>query len=200
MNTIERIDFLIKRSGLSRRKLAIKANIPPSSLQSAMERGNMKMEMLEKIARAFGISPADLYDWSNDSGERQRVDRIDDSYMESCLFDEFDSDAIEGFLKTLLSFGYVTSYIDGNFHVRKSMWTGDRYEREKVVFIVPDSEMRELIQKQLSYAKFNLQEVLENVHCFYVQKENTAVEAPPAPTEAAPTPPEEKDQGGGENA
>ena len=160
----------------------------------------MKMEMLEKIARAFGISPADLHDWSNDSGERQRVDRIDDSYMESCLFDEFDSDAIEGFLKTLLSFGYVTSYIDGNFHVRKSMWTGDRYEREKVVFIVPDSEMRELIQKQLSYAKFNLQEVLENVHCFYVQKENTAVEAPPAPAEAAPTPPEEKDQGGGENA
>lgn len=57
----DRIDELIKKRGWSRRQLAIKANIPPSSFQSAMERGNkFTMEMLQAVADAFEMSLIDF--------------------------------------------------------------------------------------------------------------------------------------------
>lgn len=40
--TYERIDLLLRRRGMSRRKLAIAAGIPASSLQSAMARMTKK--------------------------------------------------------------------------------------------------------------------------------------------------------------
>ena len=49
MTMTEKIDSIIQSKKMSRRQLAIKAGIPPSSLQSAMERGkNLSLEMLEK--------------------------------------------------------------------------------------------------------------------------------------------------------
>lgn len=61
MTVVERIDSIIQARKLSRRQLAIKAGIPPSSLQSAMERGrNISFEMIEKIAAALNISVGDL--------------------------------------------------------------------------------------------------------------------------------------------
>lgn len=57
MTTAEQIDALIKERGLSRRQLAIDAEIPPSSLQSAIERNkNIPFQMLEKIVSTLGIS------------------------------------------------------------------------------------------------------------------------------------------------
>lgn len=57
MTIVEQIDFLLQERGMSRRQLAIKAKIPPSSLQSAMERGhNISLDMLEKIANALNVS------------------------------------------------------------------------------------------------------------------------------------------------
>lgn len=56
MTVVERIDSVIQARKLSRRQLAIKAGIPPSSLQSAMERGrNISFEMIEKIAAALEL-------------------------------------------------------------------------------------------------------------------------------------------------
>ena len=57
MTVIERIDALLKERGMSRRRLAKKANIPPSTLQSAMERGkNISVDMLSQIADALDVS------------------------------------------------------------------------------------------------------------------------------------------------
>lgn len=56
MTSAEKIDLIIKEKGLSRRKVAMMANIPPSTLQSALERNkNITIEMLEKIAGALNV-------------------------------------------------------------------------------------------------------------------------------------------------
>ena len=61
MTPTEKIDALIKARGLSRRKVAIMANIPPSTLQSAIERNkNLSTDMLRKIAIALDVSLSDL--------------------------------------------------------------------------------------------------------------------------------------------
>lgn len=57
MTTVERIDELLKGLKISRRQLAIAADIPPSSLQSAMERNKpLSFEMQEKISSALHVS------------------------------------------------------------------------------------------------------------------------------------------------
>lgn len=61
MTAIERIDAEIKKRGLSRRKLAIKAGIPPSTFQSAMERNNgWNYNMLVQLSAALGMSLDEL--------------------------------------------------------------------------------------------------------------------------------------------
>lgn len=61
MTPAERIDLILKERNLSRRQVAIKANIPPSSFQSAMERNkNLSIDMLQKISDALDISIFDL--------------------------------------------------------------------------------------------------------------------------------------------
>ena len=61
MTTAQKIDSLLKKYGLSRRQLAILAQIPPSSFQSAMERGgNMSVEMLQKVANVLVVPPEEL--------------------------------------------------------------------------------------------------------------------------------------------
>ena len=54
MTTTERIDYILKSRGMSRRQLAIAAKIPPSSLQSAMTKGkSMSLDMLLRISEAL---------------------------------------------------------------------------------------------------------------------------------------------------
>lgn len=54
MSIYEKIDADLENRGMSRRQLALKAGIAPSTLQSTMERGrNMTFEMLLKIAAAL---------------------------------------------------------------------------------------------------------------------------------------------------
>ena len=66
MSPADKIDAIIKAQGLSRRQVAIKANIPPSTFQSAMERKkNMSTDMLKKIAQALNVSLTDLL-WEGD--------------------------------------------------------------------------------------------------------------------------------------
>lgn len=61
MTVTERIDCIIQSRKISRRQLAIKAGIPPSSLQSAMARGkNISFEMLQKIANALEVDVSEL--------------------------------------------------------------------------------------------------------------------------------------------
>lgn len=56
MTSAETIDAILKENNLSRRQLAIKAGIPPSSFQSAMQRnGNLSLDMLEKVAKTLQV-------------------------------------------------------------------------------------------------------------------------------------------------
>ena len=57
MTVFDRIDKWLDENGVSRRKLAIKAKLPPSSLQSALtRRKKMSFEMLDALARAMQVS------------------------------------------------------------------------------------------------------------------------------------------------
>lgn len=61
MTTTERIDAILKSRGMSRRQVAIAAKIPPSTLQSAMERGkNISVDMLQRIASALNVPVSEL--------------------------------------------------------------------------------------------------------------------------------------------
>ncbi len=56
MTVAQKIDNILKSKGMSRRQLAIKAKFAPSSLQSAMERGDgFSIKMLEKIASTLNV-------------------------------------------------------------------------------------------------------------------------------------------------
>ena len=57
MNVFDRIDSWLKENNISRRKLAIMANLAPSSLQSALTRRNkMSYDTLDALSRAMGLS------------------------------------------------------------------------------------------------------------------------------------------------
>ena len=59
-STVRMIDAILQHKNMSRRQLAKVASIPPSSLQSAMERGkNISADMLQKIANALQV-PVEL--------------------------------------------------------------------------------------------------------------------------------------------
>lgn len=80
MTITERIDSILSDKKMSRRKLAISAGIPPSTLQSAMERGtNISSDMLGKIAKVLNVSILDLYDVAPE--RKSEVEKnIDDVY------------------------------------------------------------------------------------------------------------------------
>lgn len=56
MSITVKIDNILKTRNMSRRQLAIKAGIPPSSFQSAMDRGkNLTIDMLQAISSALDL-------------------------------------------------------------------------------------------------------------------------------------------------
>ena len=61
ITTADLIDAFLRQRGKSRRQLAIEAGIPPSTLQSALERKRtFSVEMLQKIAAALECDVKDL--------------------------------------------------------------------------------------------------------------------------------------------
>lgn len=84
MTTTERIDHILKSRGMSRRQLAIAANIPTSSLQSAMSRGkSMTIEMLLAVADALEVDPYSLMDW--DMATNRLADRVNGELYDRLL-------------------------------------------------------------------------------------------------------------------
>lgn len=77
MDAFERIDSWLNENHMSRRQLAIKAGIPPSTFQSAMERRNkMSDRMLRAIAPIMGTTVDALiteYDLETPSGGHVRM-------------------------------------------------------------------------------------------------------------------------------
>lgn len=83
MNPTERIDALLAERGMSRRQLAMQANIPPSSFQSAMSRGkNMTIEMLQSVADALDVPIEALLP---EESETQHYAKLDDTYYRGVI-------------------------------------------------------------------------------------------------------------------
>ena len=62
MTTCERVDAILQKRGISRRKLAIMAHLPPSSLQSALSRNrSLSLDMLIPISEVLEVSVEYLY-------------------------------------------------------------------------------------------------------------------------------------------
>ena len=68
MTTCEKIDSILSEKGMSRRQLAIKAGIPPSSLQSALSRNKgLSLDMLFPISEVLKLDVEELVSNSLDS-------------------------------------------------------------------------------------------------------------------------------------
>jgi transcriptional regulator with XRE-family HTH domain len=88
MTTAERIDRILQEKGLSRRQIAIKADIPPSTFQSAMARGDsFSTDMIQKIAAALGVSAAYLLNEENEIiPGRLKIIRVNDPGSEDIAY------------------------------------------------------------------------------------------------------------------
>ena len=66
MDVYDRIDKVLEKKHISRRKLALLAGVPPTTLQSAFSRKTEKLsfDTIKKIADALGVPVADLAGWS----------------------------------------------------------------------------------------------------------------------------------------
>lgn len=85
MNSVtEQIDTILRNRGMSRRQLAVAANIPASSLQAAMARGrNMTVEMLQSIAAVLNMPVSSFF--SQEQYESEFVDNELSSFIEKSL-------------------------------------------------------------------------------------------------------------------
>lgn len=81
MTTVDKINSILQDRNMSRRQLAKDAGIPPSSLQSAMERGkNISLDMLTKIAVALNVSLSDLLP-STEEAALQDWNTVSDAFL-----------------------------------------------------------------------------------------------------------------------
>lgn len=74
MNVTERIDEILQERGMSRRQLAIAADIPTSSFQAAMARGkNMTVEMLLAVSDTLDVPVTEFLGASPEQGEKEEI-------------------------------------------------------------------------------------------------------------------------------
>lgn len=116
MSVYEKIDKALQNQKMSRRQLALKAGIPPSTLQSVMERQrNITYEMLRKIADALYLrisylvddGPDETFSYSyNYSGEPLPADFGAPLYK---------TNYFKNFVSIMWSSGYKIEYIDGKY-------------------------------------------------------------------------------------
>lgn len=93
MSFTELVDALLAEKGWSRRYLAKIADIPPSTLQSAMERGGgLTAERLQKVANALGVSVIELI------GADQKIEVGDTDTGESATIKIENLDATQKYL------------------------------------------------------------------------------------------------------
>lgn len=93
MTIYEYLDSILKERRMSRRKLALAAGIPPSTLQSAFERkGKMSLDMLASIANVLQLSLPEEKKLYQTFG--YEVDFVEESEDDKELFDEVFSDLI----------------------------------------------------------------------------------------------------------
>ncbi len=176
MTVVERIDSIIQARKLSRRQLAIKAGIPPSSLQSAMERGkNLSLGMIEKIAKALDVKIDELLGLSSLPNEKMF---ISEEYPEFII----DSDTLEisAFIKFLNDVGYKI-YIDSTRLSNPKGVDGDVWiiedRRNNCFFSATVKDLTKLQDVVMSFFKYQIYELTQ--HLKRIDKEEVNNYKPP---------------------
>lgn len=115
MNAFERIDRWLNENHMSRRQLAIKAGIPPSTFQSAMERRNkMSDRMLQAIAPIMGTTVDSLItsdEVESPSGGRVRILDHPGSDFMALSIENLSLDEVLNFCRISRSGGLPESYL-----------------------------------------------------------------------------------------
>lgn len=116
MTVCERIDELLKEKGMSRRQLAIKAGIAPSSLQSALQRNKgLSLDMLFPISDVLKVDIEYLYEgepsWLRDavwdtmsqaaSTRKDSIERFIHNELGLMMIDFFEELNHEGRIKSV---------------------------------------------------------------------------------------------------
>lgn len=163
MAVADRVDTILQERGLSRRQLAIKAGIPPSSLQSALERGhNITLDMLQKIADALGVTIDSFLDIKPLPSQ---VVPISDEDKRSITLsnDDLEFEAFEEYLKKM---GYST-FIDVTRYDNPKGKDGDVWiiydSRENKCYSTTTSNLNELMKNIVAYTKFQVHELISKL-------------------------------------
>lgn len=108
MTTAELIDRLLEEKGWSRRYLAKVSGIPPSTLQSAMERGgNLTADKLVKLADALGVSVVELM------GSDGNVEFVNNDSGKSVTLRPFNTEATQKYLAWKRYKSEIAENVDG---------------------------------------------------------------------------------------
>ena len=160
MTMCERVDSILKARGMSRRKLALEAHIPPSSFQSAMARnGDLPTDMMFRISKVLNVSVYFLAK-GDDGNLSPNIDLNEFNEYLSAL--EFDF--VDDFFEKL---GYEI-FIDGNHLANQEMRASGN------VFVVNDiknnkfyyattPELNQLAHTVLSFTHFQIHELLHHL-------------------------------------
>lgn len=100
MTVCERIDMLLQQKNMSRRQLAIKAGIAPSSLQSAMQRNKgLSLDMLFPVSEVLGVDVEFLStgEFASDPLPKEERERLDELAAQR-------SEEYQRYLKTAVPF------------------------------------------------------------------------------------------------
>ena len=134
-STVRMIDAILQHKNMSRRQLAKAASIPPSSLQSALERGkNISADMLQKIADVLQV-PVELI---------MNPERILKAVQASPVFLDmlrkyfYEIDGFEN-LSTEEQNEVILHFLNQNPDVMESFFWGTNSEKEKLTEVGKES-------------------------------------------------------------
>lgn len=161
MTIAETIDNLLAKQNMSRRQLAIKAGIPPSTLQSAMARNkDFSLDMLLKIANALGVSldtlltikplPAKEIPITSYFHETTTIEEPDQL---SIAFERFMSDI--GYIAQLNALGFKDNHGELNKWIIYN-------RRDDVAYFISSKDLEHLQNSVVSYTKYQIYELLQH--------------------------------------
>lgn len=158
LSVCDRIDRILSERKMSRRQLALKAGIPPSTLQSALARKkNMSIEMIQLIANALDISMDELLGMQQLHAGVVKYKDGKKYMMDSEAQERF---AVSQYLERL---GYHPVYIKSTFFTEKEDFWVIRDSREDVVYYLEEDQLYSLEDSINAFSKFQISELVRNL-------------------------------------
>lgn len=163
MTMCERVDSILQARGMSRRKLAIEAHIPPSSFQSAMARnGDLPVDMLFRVSDVLNVSVYFLARGEDSPNIPYTGKNLD---MFNTILAAREVDIFDDFLEKL---GYET-FIDVNrLSDEEKREAGDVWVinsiKDSKFYYATTQDLNQLANTILSFSNFQIHELLQRLH------------------------------------